>query len=186
MAWKDGFQIEYIPYELRQGTKPRKHLNCRDCQHYESEDRSCSKTACCFQEDSLDSWKYCKFFHPYENTINTPEKEKEYSEWLKKHPNAKKEKTVADNKTVLAKGKQKKTEEKNYISNEEIKKLSLILVDAKKEIPLPRKRRYIKLYLDTGEKADIFLFEVDGKVYLKKGRVSHQWEEEAIRVFKKR
>ena len=187
MSYPDGFVIEYIPSEDRAYYKGRKHLNCRDCNHFEKEDLSCSKTANCFREDSYDSWKRCKFFSPKRKAIDTKEKEQEYEEWSKKYRKDNNKISKPDKKTkTVYKVVEKKEDidESRIIKGNDIKKYKLILTETTEEIPKNARKRYVNLYLDDGRKATIKLRENDGFLYLKKGRIGPDWENEAIRLFK--
>ena len=56
MAWgyERGFVIEHDPLL-------RSKLNCKDCIHYDSTDKSCSKKGLYLPEDGYDSWRKCEF-----------------------------------------------------------------------------------------------------------------------------
>lgn len=68
-GYERGFVIE------KDDTR-RKTVNCRDCEYYFAEDKSCAKTSLYFPVDGYKHWKRCKYFILDRNTSNYYEKKK--------------------------------------------------------------------------------------------------------------
>lgn len=59
MAWKDGFVLEYTSAG---DPAPENTLSCRNCSHFDEDDRSCEVTGKVFREEGYGAWSDCKFF----------------------------------------------------------------------------------------------------------------------------
>ncbi len=73
MAWgyAKGFVIEH-------DNTVKRRIDCKDCQYYEHEDKSCQKRPLYLPEDGYNSWRNCAYFELDPNTGFYEEKRAQY------------------------------------------------------------------------------------------------------------
>lgn len=62
-GYEKSFSIEHDPTVKRR-------IDCKDCNYYDSSDKSCSKRPLYLPEDGYNSWKNCKYFELDSTTSN--------------------------------------------------------------------------------------------------------------------
>ena len=77
MAWgyERGFVIDH-------DTTVKRRIDCKDCNFYVSDDKSCAKRPLYLPVDGYNSWKTCKHFSLDKDTSHYEEKRKQYFEFL--------------------------------------------------------------------------------------------------------
>ena len=93
MAWgyARGFVIEH------DNTVKRK-IDCKDCEYYESEDKSCGKRPLYLPEDGYNSWRNCDYFKLTPAASHYEEKKAQYAEFQRRKKNGRKEGDSAQKK----------------------------------------------------------------------------------------
>lgn len=161
-----GFIIEHIH-------TGGKRITCRDCNYYESSDKSCMKTPRVFPESGYESYKYCKFFELDRNADYYDEKQIKLSGCKKTTDKLNTTVPVLAKKNTEKSNNVPKVNEKNvsnlaekYISDDEFKRLNLIIVAG--TIPRKAVRKAIKIYLDNGDAISVEIWINGNKAYLDK------------------
>ena len=93
MAWgyARGFVIEH------DNTVKRK-IDCKDCEYYELEDKSCGKRPLYLPEDGYNSWRNCDYFKLTPAASHYEEKKAQYAEFQRRKKNGRKEGDSAQKK----------------------------------------------------------------------------------------
>ena len=94
MTWgyARGFVIEH------DNTVKRK-IDCKDCEYYEPEDKSCGKRPLYLPEDGYNSWRNCNYFKLTPAASHYEEKKAQYAELQRRKQNRRKEGDAAQKKT---------------------------------------------------------------------------------------
>jgi hypothetical protein len=153
------------------------YLNCKDCIHYETSDKSCNKTSNLFLnfEDSLMSWKKCSFFKLCDEAYFYDDKSKQFSDYRLKHP------------IVKTPGNNNKITVENYYSLEELRKKTLIICNNKKLFPPKNcERKHIKLMLENGEEINSYIYIKGDNAYIKGDYFPEKVEKAFLKLFNKR
>lgn len=101
MTWgyARGFVIEH------DNTVKRK-IDCKDCEYYEPEDKSCGKRPLYLPEDGYNSWRNCNYFKLTPAASHYEEKKAQYAEFQRRKKNGRKEGDSA-----------KKKEDKSHVTH---------------------------------------------------------------------
>lgn len=173
MSYKDGFVIEYMK-GLRNDTI---YLNCKDCIHFETSDKSCNKTSNIFLnfEDSSMAWKNCSFFQLCDEAYFYKEKTKQFLEYRLKNP------------IIKTQGNNNKVTIENYYPLEELRQKTLVICSNKKPFP-PKdcERKPIKLILDNGEETNSYIYIKGDKAYIKGNHFPDKVEDAFLKLFNKK
>lgn len=94
MAWgyARGFVIEH-------DNTVKRRIDCKDCDHYEREDKSCRKRPLYLPVDGYNSWRTCDFFELDPTTSHYDEKKAQFADVLRK----KQAKRAAEQKAAVSK-----------------------------------------------------------------------------------
>ena len=94
MAWgyERGFVIEH-DYTVK------RRIDCKDCDYYESDDKSCMKRPLYLPVDGYNSWRSCSYFELDPSTSHYDEKKAQYLDVLRR----KKAKRDAEQKKISSK-----------------------------------------------------------------------------------
>jgi hypothetical protein len=76
MAW--GYEASFT---VEHDNTVKRRIDCKDCEYYCREDRSCGKRPLYLPEDGYNSWRHCNYFELDPSTSHYDEKLNQYSKW---------------------------------------------------------------------------------------------------------
>lgn len=77
MAW--GYEKSFI---VEHDTTVKRRIDCKDCNYYDSSDKSCMKRPLYLPEDGYNSWRNCQYFELDRGTSNYDIKLQQYREFV--------------------------------------------------------------------------------------------------------
>lgn len=176
-GYERGFTIDHDP-------TVRRTITCRDCIFYEDSDRSCNKTSRYLPVDGYSSWRYCGHFELDQDVSYSKEKGLQFLEWVRRHPDI----YQKESKEKLKKSKRPKRKKslikENYLSYKDCAWYILTQCENYRQIPAPRKYKYVKIKLSTGKKSTVKLCIFEDKAYVNSS-YSQECIDELKRWFKK-
>ena len=177
MAW--GYEARMT---IEHDPTLKKRIDCKDCIHYDSSDKSCTKRPLYLPEDGYNSWRNCKYFEIDRGTPNYDAKMQQLS---RKKNVVSKDVTTQKKLKPTEKVKNKKTVESPIVevTEKECSKYKLI-VATRENIPKKLSPCMLAVYLDDGRKKKVHIKFLDDKAYILENQYSQEIMEEVKRVFK--
>lgn len=186
MAW--GYEACFT---IEHDDTLKRRIDCKDCEYYEKEDKSCLKTPRYLPEDGYNSWRQCNYFELKTTVAHYEEKKAQYIAWSRRM--AKKE--IATSKVIFTKNRIKpnvapkvpvvKQPQMSKVTDAECRKLKLHEYENEAEVPKNVKSKLLDIYLDDGRKKSIQLALSKKRAYLKKNMYSDECMYEVRRLFRK-